>query len=144
MEHPPFWWYLPGKMGIFHGRAVSFREGNGETTTNLKAGVLSHQSSHKNSQPSTCVVGPCSKDRIRKRLESRICRGSHVLDMNKFPRIPNVLINVSNENKITTVGWGLLQSLPPGFLTCLALGIPINLYKPLCATTTRKGDDPRS
>ena len=27
MENPPFWWYLPGKMGIFMGY-VSFREGN--------------------------------------------------------------------------------------------------------------------
>ena len=28
MEHPPFWWYLPGqKLWIFHGRTVSFREG---------------------------------------------------------------------------------------------------------------------
>ena len=26
MENPPFWWYLPGKMGIFMGY-VSFREG---------------------------------------------------------------------------------------------------------------------
>ena len=26
-ENPPFWWYLPGKMGIFMGY-VSFREGN--------------------------------------------------------------------------------------------------------------------
>ena len=25
-ENPPFWWYLPGKMGIFMGY-VSFREG---------------------------------------------------------------------------------------------------------------------
>ena len=27
MENPPFWWYLPGKMGIFMGY-VSFREGS--------------------------------------------------------------------------------------------------------------------
>ena len=27
MENPPFWWYLPGKMGIFMGY-VSLREGN--------------------------------------------------------------------------------------------------------------------
>ena len=27
MENPHFWWYLPGKMGIFMGY-VSFREGN--------------------------------------------------------------------------------------------------------------------
>ena len=26
MENPPFWWYLPGKMGVFMGY-VSFREG---------------------------------------------------------------------------------------------------------------------
>ena len=26
MDNPPFWWYLPGKMGIFMGY-VSFREG---------------------------------------------------------------------------------------------------------------------
>ena len=26
MENPPFWWYLPGKMGIFMGY-ISFREG---------------------------------------------------------------------------------------------------------------------
>ena len=26
MENPPFWWYLPGKMGIFMGY-VSFKEG---------------------------------------------------------------------------------------------------------------------
>ena len=27
LENPPFWWYLQGKMGIFHGQFVSFREG---------------------------------------------------------------------------------------------------------------------
>ena len=26
LENPPFWWYLPGKVGIFMGH-VSFREG---------------------------------------------------------------------------------------------------------------------
>ena len=28
MGNPPFWWYLPGIRWDFHGRAVSFREGN--------------------------------------------------------------------------------------------------------------------
>ena len=27
MENPPFWWYLPGKIGIFMGY-VSFGEGS--------------------------------------------------------------------------------------------------------------------
>ena len=27
MENPPFWWYLPGKIGIFYGY-VSLPEGN--------------------------------------------------------------------------------------------------------------------
>ena len=31
MENPPFWWYLPGKMGIFMGY-VSFREGTNKPT----------------------------------------------------------------------------------------------------------------
>ena len=30
MGNPPFWWYLPGKMGIFMGYVVSFREGKGK------------------------------------------------------------------------------------------------------------------
>ena len=40
-ENPPFCWYLPGKDEFFHGRAVSFREGNNfkhwvnETTRNV-------------------------------------------------------------------------------------------------------------
>ena len=28
MEHPPFWWYLPGNLGIFYGY-VSLTEGMG-------------------------------------------------------------------------------------------------------------------
>ena len=30
IENPQFWWYLPGKMGIFMGY-VSFREGKRES-----------------------------------------------------------------------------------------------------------------
>ena len=37
MENPPFWWYLPGKMGIFMGY-VSFREGIHDY--NWKKGLL--------------------------------------------------------------------------------------------------------
>ena len=38
MENPQFWWYLPGKMGIFMGY-VSFSEG----TTFLGSLVISHR-----------------------------------------------------------------------------------------------------
>ena len=29
MENPPFWWYLPGKMGIFHGDVLVYRRVEG-------------------------------------------------------------------------------------------------------------------
>ena len=35
MENPPFWWYLPGKMGIFMGY-VRFREGNEKSFVDLQ------------------------------------------------------------------------------------------------------------
>ena len=42
MENPPFWWYLPGKMGIFMGY-VSFREGIFQQSCISTLGSCSHR-----------------------------------------------------------------------------------------------------
>ena len=39
MENPPFWWYLPGKVGIFMGH-VSFREGTRSDADTLNGPML--------------------------------------------------------------------------------------------------------
>ena len=48
MENPPFWWYLPGKMGIFMGY-VSFREGSPKNWCGRNPG--------ENAQPEMKAVG---------------------------------------------------------------------------------------
>ena len=42
MENPQFYWYLPGKMGIFMGY-VSFREGTGPQRTDIPKGKVLFQ-----------------------------------------------------------------------------------------------------
>ena len=58
-ENPPFWWYLPGKMGIFHGYA-SLPEGNqGE----IHAAELRRGAFNQGADSPSCILTSGSKPR---------------------------------------------------------------------------------
>ena len=65
-ENPPFWWYLPGNMGIFMGY-VSFREGNsGSFLLPLKLDYLPKRASHRTHKTMTTLASWCHKQVVPK------------------------------------------------------------------------------
>ena len=50
----PFWWYLPGKMGIFHGLMLVFNEGNPSYQQSAQSKVIPSKISLKIHEPRNC------------------------------------------------------------------------------------------